>query len=139
SLANWLHGVAARLACQARRMATRRRRREQVQAARLPPQGGAPCPEALEALDEEIQRLPQALRAPLVLCYLTGQTQRQAACQLGLSFGTLRRRLAQGRGQLRHRLSRRGLAPAALLAATADAAQAAVPYPLAGRTVRAAL
>jgi RNA polymerase sigma-70 factor (ECF subfamily) len=139
SLGNWLHGVAVRLARQAKRLAARRRCRERDQAAGHPCNGGGTCPEALQALDEEIQRLPDAFRAPLVLCYLTGLTQQQAAKQLGLSFGTLRRRLAQGRARLRHRLLSRGLAPAALLAATADAAQAIVPQTLAGSTVRAAL
>jgi hypothetical protein len=93
----------------------------------------------LQGLDEEIQRLPEALRTPLLLCYLEGRTQQQAARQLGWSFGTLRRRLEQARDRLRDRLTRRGLAPAALLAATPAAGASAVPATLAAATVRAAL
>src|SRR5262249_4491409 len=51
----------------------------------------------------------------------------------------LRRRLEQGRERLRLRLARRGVAPAALLAATPDAATTASAAALAGPTARAAL
>jgi RNA polymerase sigma factor (sigma-70 family) len=138
SLGNWLHGVAARLARQARRLATRQQRRERERAARTALPAEPPCLESLQALDEELARLPEDLRAPLVLCYLAGRSQQQAARELGLSFGTLRRRLARGRERLRGRLLRRGLAPAALLAATASA-MSALPKSLATDAVRAAL
>jgi len=79
------------------------------------------------------------LRAPLLLCYLGGRTQRQAALQLGWSLATLRRRLEQGRARLRLRLTRRGVAPAVLLAATPDAATTASAAGLASPAARAAL
>jgi RNA polymerase sigma-70 factor (ECF subfamily) len=138
-LGNWLYGVASRLARHARRARGRRQARE-----RLCPSGPAadagPAPaEALGALDEELAGLPESLRAPLLLCYLGGRTQRQAAVQLGWSVATLRRRLEQGRQRLRLRLAGRGVAPAALLAATPDAATAASAAALAGPASRAAL
>jgi WD40 repeat protein len=89
--------------------------------------------EAQAILDEELARLPEALRAPLVLCYLEGATRDEAARQLGWSLATLKRRLERGRAGLRWRLERRGVAlPAALLAVgltrqTATAALAAGP------------
>jgi hypothetical protein len=83
------------------------------------------------ALDEELRRLPEEHRAPLLLCDLAGQTQEQAAHALGWSFGTLRRRLEQGRSRLRQRLTQRGLAPWA-------AAALPVPFALSDATVRAA-
>src|SRR5262249_27321107 len=70
SLASWLYGVAYRTAAQARRRAAARRRHE-LRADRRPP--ADPLEEItgrelLAALDEELQRLPEPLRAPLVLC-----------------------------------------------------------------------
>ena len=92
-------------------------------------------------LHEEIGRLPETYRAAVVLCDLEGLTQEQAAQRLGWPSGTVRSRLARGRGRLQARLTRRGLAPsvgavAALL--TAEAATAAVPAALVEATVRAA-
>ena len=52
-------------------------------------------------LHDEVDHLPERLRAPLVLCYLEGLTYGAAAHQLGLSDGTLRGRLAQARKRLR--------------------------------------
>jgi RNA polymerase sigma-70 factor (ECF subfamily) len=66
-------------------------------------------------LHQELSRLAEKYRAPLVLCYLEGKTQDEAARQLAWSQRTLRRRLGQGRGLLQARLQRRGLALAAVL------------------------
>ncbi len=52
----------------------------------------------------------------MVLCDLEGLTQEQAARQLGWPDGTVRSRLARGRERLRERLTRRGMAPAVVLA-----------------------
>src|SRR5262249_28324858 len=76
-------------------------------------------------------------RAPLVLCYLEGKSQDEAAGQLGWSKGTLRGRLERGRKRLRGRLSRRGLSLPAGLFATA-LGPAAVPRALAASAPGAA-
>lgn len=85
--------------------------------------------EVRTALDEELQCLPDRLRSPLLLCYLSGLTRDEAARQLGWSLGTLKRRLEEGRIALRTRLERRGISAAGLaLAVLAPAAlNAAVP------------
>jgi hypothetical protein len=82
------------------------------------------------ALDDELQRLPESNRLPLLLCYLEGHTQDEAARQLGCPLGTLRSRLQRGRELLRARLARRGLTfSAPLLAAVlaGDGAAAGLP------------
>ncbi len=85
-----------------------------------PPDGesGVDDPERWAELHEELGRLPEHYRAPLVLCYLEGLTQEQAAAQLGWPLGTVQSRLARGRDKLKSRLIRRGVAPAATLAGT---------------------
>ena len=66
----------------------------------------------LEAVvHEEIDRLPEHYRAPLVLCDLEGCTHDQAARHLGLPVGTVKSRQARGRERLRARLIRRGFFP----------------------------
>jgi hypothetical protein len=76
------------------------------------------------ALDEELKELPDHHRAPLVLCYLEGQTQDEAARRLGWSKATLRRRLERGRELLRARLLRRGVSLSLGLLTAALAAHA---------------
>ena len=68
--------------------------------------------EVRTALDEELQRLPERLRSPLLLCYLSGLTRDEAAEHLGWSLGTLKRRLEEGRAALRRHLERRGISAA---------------------------
>ena len=77
--------------------------------------------ELLRVLDEELVALPEAERLPLVLCYLEGRTQDEAARMCGTCVRTLRRRLDRGRDALRRRLERRGVASAAALAGLAIA------------------
>jgi RNA polymerase sigma factor (sigma-70 family) len=90
-------------------------------------------------LDEELRRLPERLRGPLVLCYLDGRSRDEAARLLGLSVGTLKRRLEAGRKVLRARLVGRGLAPAGIVAAVAGPGlRAAVSPALADRVLAAA-
>jgi hypothetical protein len=79
-------------------------------------------------LDEALSRLPERLRAPVVLCDLQGLSRREAACKLCLAHGTLSHRLAAGRRLLAQQLSRRGVllsggALAALLSGGAASAQ----------------
>ena len=81
-------------------------------------------------LDEEIARLTEKHRAPLVLCYLEGKSHDQAARELGWPKSSLERRLTRAREMLRDRLERRGLAlsGAALVGAlTPNAGSAAMP------------
>src|SRR4051812_42298634 len=118
SLASWLHGVAHRVALQARDRASTRRRHEQEAAApRDAPPDDVAWGELRGVLDAELGRLPEKWRLPLILCYLDGRTQDEAAELLGWSKNTLRSRLGEARDALGRRLTRRGIAwPAALSA-----------------------
>jgi RNA polymerase sigma factor (sigma-70 family) len=143
-LGSWLYTVAYRLALSARGNQLRRERREAEAARRrILTEDRATSPtDLVVALEEELQRLPERHRVPLVLCYLEGKTNEQAAEILGCPRGSMAARLAQARERLRACLARRGYAvPATGLAATLAAAttDAAVPLPLLANTVRAAL
>ncbi len=142
SVASWLFGVAQRVAARARNRAARRRSIDQRAA-----QQASECyvqvehdPDG-EVVHEELDQLPERLRAPVVLCYLEGLTYDAAARQLALSEGALRGRLSQARKRLRSQLSRRGITvPAALLAAGASTrVQAAVAGDLVHSTTQIAL
>jgi RNA polymerase sigma factor (sigma-70 family) len=143
-LGGWLYRVAYRLALRARANEAQRRKREAIAARnRLSCEGCSSTPSDLVvALEEELQKLPERHRAPLVLCYLEGKTNEQAAELLGCPQGSMSARLAQARERLRACLARRGYAVpvtgfAALVAGAT--AEAAVPLPLLANTVRAAL
>ncbi|HEY7313749.1 MAG TPA: sigma-70 family RNA polymerase sigma factor [Gemmataceae bacterium] len=143
SVAGFLYTVAYHIALRARADAARRRERER-RAAKMP---------AIQAtddllwrdlrpvLDEELNRLPEKYRAPILLCYLEGKTQEEAAALLGWTKGTVSGRLARARDILRGRLARRGLAlsAAALSAGLAEEASAALSASLRKATLDAAL
>jgi RNA polymerase sigma factor (sigma-70 family) len=143
SVAGWLHRVAFRIAQRARGRAAKR-------PGPLPGED-VPDRESPDAvlwrdlrpvLDEEINRLPEKYRRPFVLCCLEGNTNEQAARQLGCPKGTILSRLARGRERLRARLARRGLALSGSLLATmliARASEAAAPAALVSTTVKAAI
>jgi len=119
SVGSWLYGVAYRISLRARSDAARRRTLEE-QARTMSEQDPfleAAWRELRPVLDEEVGRLPPKYRAPIVLCYLEGKTNTEAARELGWTKGTVSGRLARARELLRSRLARRGVAltPALLL------------------------
>ncbi|HYT94613.1 MAG TPA: sigma-70 family RNA polymerase sigma factor, partial [Gemmataceae bacterium] len=143
SLSGWLARVAYHTALRARRQAAVRRQHEQqaVQRSQADPFAELTGRELLSVLDEELQRLPERYRAPLVQCYLQGATCDEAARSIGWPLRTLKRRLEQGRNRLRTRLANRGLAlSAALLAAgLTHGATVSLPARLIDMTARAAI
>jgi RNA polymerase sigma factor (sigma-70 family) len=130
SVASWLHGVAYRLAANLRRRRARRRAGPLTDDVAGPDAvADVSWREVRAAIDDGLSRLPERLRAPLVLCYLEGMTRDEAARHLGWPAGTLRTRLARGRLLLRGRLGRRGLALSAALLAAGLARGSAGPAP----------
>ena len=144
SLASWLYGVAYRVALQAR--ATRRRDREESlkdypDAGQEEPSVVAGRREFCALVDEELSRLPDKYRSPLLLCDAEGMSWTMAARELCWAAGTLQRRLERGREVLRGRLRNRGvvLPAAGLTAVLAEQTALALPPLLAGATSKMAL
>jgi RNA polymerase sigma factor (sigma-70 family) len=135
ALAGFLYGIALRLA--------RKARRRFVPTQSDIPEPVDPHPHPLDAitgrellalLDEEIARLPEVFRLPLLLCVMQGRSVEEAARLLGWSHGSVRGRLARGRERLRERLTRRGLSVS--VGALALSAPVAVPERLLAETIR---
>ena len=133
SLGPWLYAVANRVAARARANRRRIATRGIPEAAAIAAHESEPSLDRVETacvIQEELTRLPERLRAPLVLCYLQGMTHELAASQLGCPVGTVRSRLSRGRAQLLRRITRRGLTLSAAGLASAleaNARAAAVP------------
>ena len=139
--ANWLYGVAYRTSLEARRMAARRRAREAQLQNQPRPTPAAPVePDVTALLDEELSRLPDRLRLPVVLCDLEGRTRRAVARELGIADGTLSNRLSTARRLLASRLCARGvmLSAGSLAIPLAQTGSTAVPKRLMESTVHAA-
>ena len=130
SIRSWLYGVALRVALRARQQEQLRSRREQETPIRCP--GEATWQDVRPILDEEIQRLPEKYRLPVILCYLEGQTNDEAAQLLNCPRGTIATRLARARERLRTRLLHRGvtLSAGTLTALLTDNALSATAPPL---------
>jgi RNA polymerase sigma factor (sigma-70 family) len=108
-LGNWLYGVAYRTARKARADAARRAgpERQSEPMSTADPVHEAAWRELRARLDEEINRLPDKYRLPVVLCYLEGKTNEEAARLLGWPTGSMSARLSRGRELLRERLTGR--------------------------------
>ncbi len=129
--------MAWRIALQVKSDAARRRDQERRAAERS---GEAIAPDSWHddtaaVIHQEIDRLPDRYRRPVVLCYLEDMTYQQAASHLRWSEATTRGRLAQARELLRARLSRRGVT---LAGVAAPGAAAPVPAALLRSAVRSA-
>ena len=109
SIGPWLHQVAYRTARCARATAARRRRLERRAALSEEDVRPERDFELERLLHEEIDRLPERYRAPVVLCDLEGRTYEQAARHLGWPVGSVKSRLSRGRERLRARLIGRGV------------------------------
>jgi RNA polymerase sigma factor (sigma-70 family) len=122
TVAGWLYRVARRTAGRAarRRIARAVERSGRLDLVPAPASVSAPDPDAVATLHEEIDRLPEKYRVPVLLCLLDGLSYADAARRLGWPVGTIAGRLARAKDQLRRRLAHRGLTvPAAGVGALA--------------------
>ena len=85
------------------------RERQGVEMVAVATLGQLPSDDIRPVVHEEVNRLPEKYRTPVVLCYLEGKTQDEAAKDLGCTKGVLKGRLERARTLLRKRLLRRGL------------------------------
>jgi RNA polymerase sigma factor (sigma-70 family) len=140
SVRSWLYGVARKVAARAATV------RGRLPTTPLPTDVAAPERDAAWAdvrpvLDEEVGRLPEKYRSPVLLCYFEGRTYEEAARELGWPLGTVSTRLTRARERLRTCLARRGLAlsAAAVTALVSETATAAVTADRARSAAAAAL
>jgi RNA polymerase sigma factor (sigma-70 family) len=129
ALSAWLYGTAVRVCRKARGQRRPAGPLPDAAAAGDDPFAEAAWKEVRGLLDDEVGRLPDALRAPLVLCYFDGLTRDEAAERLGWSRRTLMRRLERARERLRGRLTRRGVGAVGLGAAVLAPRGMAAPVP----------
>jgi len=143
AVGNWLYGVARHAALKARTACSKVRAREK-QVTTMPEPAADWCDAREELhvhLDQELSRLPDKYRLPLVLCDLECRTRKDVAAQLKIPQGTLSSRLATAHQMLAKRLARHGLAvTGASLAAffAQNAASASVPVSVVSSTVKTA-
>jgi RNA polymerase sigma factor (sigma-70 family) len=143
-LANGLFGVAYRVAARARAQSRRRAVHERQVRNMTPGEASHADDEqdVLAAVHEELNRLPEKYRAPVVLCYFQGMSREEAARQLGATEGAVKGRLERARDLLRPRLASRGLAlPSGMFGTLAfsSLSAAAVPVGLSEATVKGSL
>jgi RNA polymerase sigma factor (sigma-70 family) len=117
SLASWLHGAARRIVVVAQRQARHRTQLQSLNETHLssdPSPDASALAEARETaglVEEELARLPERYRAPLILHCLQGLPKPLIVHQLGWPMITVTGRLARGKALLRRRLTKRGIAP----------------------------
>jgi RNA polymerase sigma factor (sigma-70 family) len=111
SIAGWLHRTAYYLAMKARQARQRRTRREGQARCQTPPDPLAELSvrDLQMMLDDELNRLADKYRTPIILCCLEGKARDEAARLLGLPLSTVSGRLEAGREILRRRLAGRGV------------------------------
>ena len=145
NLGGWLHRTAWNVA--------RRARSAQAVKTRLEREAGnmavrASTPEAEDEwrdlqplLDEELDKLPEKFRLPLVLHHLEGRTKDETARLLKENPGTISARLDRAREQLRERLMRRGVtvSSGAVSALLLHVAEPALPQGLIAATAKSAV
>jgi RNA polymerase sigma factor (sigma-70 family) len=140
-LANWLYTVALR---QARKLRAHVYCREELERTAPPARAAEADPlatisgrELVQVIDDELARLPDKYRLPVLLCCVHGLSREKVAEQLGWSEGMVKGRLERGRRRLAERLAVRGLAPSIVI--LAPLAAVVVPSELLARTNTQAL
>lgn len=127
SLASFLFGVAIRVSKRLRTQETQNTKRlsnqENQNVDALPADNTIDPFELLakrlqtSVLDEEIELLPETLRAPLVDHYFAGKTTPEIANAMNLSVSAVEGRIKRGKQRLRSRLAHRGVSMTACLVA----------------------
>jgi RNA polymerase sigma factor (sigma-70 family) len=124
-LVGWLYEVAYRIAIRARASSVRRKEQERksvamsVTSVHPEHENDAAWNELRPVLHDEVNRLPEKYRLPVILSYLEGKSNEEVARVLDWPVGTVKGRLSRARELLRSRLTRRGMALSAAFLCTA--------------------
>ena len=111
SLASWLYKVAHRIAIRqlkARIQCQAEQAIEPVAEEESPLERLARRSDE-ETVDDELRRMPDRYRGPLVLYYLEERSYQEIADELGITWSAAAGRIKRGRADLRRRLLRRGM------------------------------
>jgi RNA polymerase sigma factor (sigma-70 family) len=137
SLTGWLYDVTRKVALEALRRREKRSRRDKEAAmlgktASQESTSQGALETAMECLDQELSKLSGVLRQAVVLRYLEGHNEREAAVLAGCPIGTMKWRTSEAVSQLRKKMARRGaaLTVASLVGLLEAEAHAAVPEAL---------
>ncbi|MFC1759172.1 RNA polymerase sigma factor [Planctomycetota bacterium] len=148
ALSSWLHGVAYRTSLRLNRKLNRKTMRQLSKNVNEEQMvvSGDPFEKltnqfANQKTDEELHQLPEQLRTPMVLRYLSGKSNAEIADQLGLSVSAVEGRLKRAKSKLRARLMRHGISVGAVVAALAVTrkSEAAIPESLIESTIQNSL
>lgn len=115
SIGGWLHHTAVWSALNIKRMRQVQAKhivaKKEIDAMVQPEESSIKAWESIKGLlDEELDRLADKYRLPLILSYVEGKNTEEAAMNLGLNENTFKYRLMRGRELLRKCLVRRGVA-----------------------------
>jgi len=140
---NWLYGVACTTAHRVKVALAKQRRRETQMTEFHEPVTSLPdrSTDLHAVLDQELCRLPDKYRAPIVLCDLEGKTRKEAARQLRCPEGTVAGRLARARAMLAKRMGRHGQAisgGALAVALSQNGVSASAPAAVVSSTIKTA-
>jgi RNA polymerase sigma factor (sigma-70 family) len=148
-LVGWLYEVAYRIAIRARASAVRRKEQERksvamsVTSVHPEHENDAAWNELRPVLHDEVNRLPEKYRLPVILSYLEGKSNEEVARLLDWPVGTVKGRLSRARDLLRSRLTRRGMVLSAAFLCTAlsrgELFAETVPTSLIDHTLQAAM
>lgn len=125
SIGPWLWSVAYKVVARERRNQSQRSNivsKSSCNISRKPDDGIDDLGERAEfasILHDEIARLPEKYRAPIILCYWEGKTHEEIASVLGRPVGTIHTNMRRGREKLRSRLIKRGVSLSASTLAAA--------------------
>ncbi len=145
AVGSWIHEVAYNAALRVRQRLARQRHYEEKHVTPMNPDNpeeGILRDDVQAVLYEELHRLPEKYRVPLVLCNLLGRTQEEASLELGLDRSTMSKRIKRAYAELRTRLLVRGVSLSLILLASLlheEGKAGSVSTDLLLRTVRAAV
>ena len=130
SIGSWLFGIAYRVSTRLNKKAARQQESVESQCKAIAidedPFELVNAKFVFAKTDEELQRLPEKLKRPMILRYLMGKSNQEIATQLQTSVSAVEGRLKRAKRNLRLRLTRCGITLGSALIAIHKSQQSAV-------------